>query len=274
MYVRLGFSIAAHLDPDILLLDEVLAVGDAAFQAKCLQRINELKRAGTTIVFISHDLGAVERTCDRVLLMQRGEVVTEGAPHEVIAEYHRSTLSGSLLSSSPSTESPTIDESKKFEMSAVTFYDSEGHRQQSFRTGASFKAVINFTARARFADVIFELFINSSEGDLHCQFTTEQSAEQINIEPGIGGFEFSCDELGLKPGIYFIDIEIKLRDSMENLVLHIRCATIHVDPGKAVRGGLFYMPHEWRLLPEASEKLLDNGSNYTEELLEQFVPHF
>lgn len=74
MYVRLGFSIAAHLNPDILLLDEVLAVGDAAFQAKCLQRINELKEAGITIVFISHDLGAVERVCDRVLLMQRGKL--------------------------------------------------------------------------------------------------------------------------------------------------------------------------------------------------------
>src|ERR1044071_8549252 len=69
MYVRLGFAIAAFLDPDILLLDEVLAVGDAAFQAQCLQRIGELKRMETTISFISHDLGAVERLCDRVLLM-------------------------------------------------------------------------------------------------------------------------------------------------------------------------------------------------------------
>jgi lipopolysaccharide transport system ATP-binding protein len=70
MYVRLGFAIAAHLDPDILLLDEVLAVGDAAFQLKCIQRIQELEQAGTTIVFISHDLGAVERLCSRVILMK------------------------------------------------------------------------------------------------------------------------------------------------------------------------------------------------------------
>src|SRR5438067_3580385 len=76
MYVRLGFSIAAHLDPDILLLDEVLAVGDAAFQEKCLKRISEMKEAGTTIVFISHNLGAVERLCDRVILLQRGQIVT------------------------------------------------------------------------------------------------------------------------------------------------------------------------------------------------------
>jgi lipopolysaccharide transport system ATP-binding protein len=88
MYVRLGFAIAAHLDPDILLLDEVLAVGDAAFQAKCIQRIRELERGGTTIVFISHDLVAVESLCQRVILMQKGQIAAEGTPSEVIEAYH------------------------------------------------------------------------------------------------------------------------------------------------------------------------------------------
>src|SRR4029079_18393562 len=87
MYLRLGFSIAAHLEPDILLLDEVLAVGDAAFQAKCLDRINELHRHGRTIVFISHDLGAVERLCGRVILLKQGQVMTMGTAAEVIAAY-------------------------------------------------------------------------------------------------------------------------------------------------------------------------------------------
>jgi len=89
MYVRLGFAIAAHLDPDILLLDEVLAVGDATFQAKCMQRIKELEAAGTTIVFISHDLTAVERVCDRVLLMNKGKIVANGMPRDVINDYKR-----------------------------------------------------------------------------------------------------------------------------------------------------------------------------------------
>jgi lipopolysaccharide transport system ATP-binding protein len=88
MYVRLGFAIAAHLDPEILLLDEVLAVGDAAFQAKCLQRIKELEAGGTTIVFISHDLTAVERLCERVILMRKGQIASEGPAREVIREYH------------------------------------------------------------------------------------------------------------------------------------------------------------------------------------------
>jgi ABC-type multidrug transport system ATPase subunit len=93
MYVRLGFSIAAHLDPDILLLDEVLAVGDAAFQAKCLDRIAELRRAGRTMLFISHDLAAVYRLCDRALLLDHGRVVADGPPREIIDEYQQMTFS-------------------------------------------------------------------------------------------------------------------------------------------------------------------------------------
>src|SRR5262250_473370 len=87
MYVRLGFAIVAHLEPEILLLDEVLAVGDLGFQKKCLDRVSALRRAGRTIIFISHDLNAVEALCDRVLLMQRGEIIADGPPGEVIGQY-------------------------------------------------------------------------------------------------------------------------------------------------------------------------------------------
>lgn len=96
MYVRLGFSIAAHLRSDILLLDEVLAVGDAGFQAKCYDRINDLKENGTTIVFISHDLNAVEFLCDRALLLGCGEIVANGSPCDVIKRYERATNRASV----------------------------------------------------------------------------------------------------------------------------------------------------------------------------------
>src|SRR6202051_2615108 len=89
MYVRLGFAIAAHLDPDILLLDEVLAVGDAGFQAKCLERIAELRKSGRTIVFISHDLAAVFRFLDRDFLLGHGCILSDGAPRQVIDEYQQ-----------------------------------------------------------------------------------------------------------------------------------------------------------------------------------------
>ena len=89
MYMRLGFAIAAHIEADVLLLDEVFAVGDEAFQRKCFGKIFEFKQGGGTIVFVSHDAGAVERLCDRAVLLKDGLVAFDGPTHEAIVEYRR-----------------------------------------------------------------------------------------------------------------------------------------------------------------------------------------
>ena len=87
MFLRLGFAVAVHVQPEVLLVDEVLAVGDAEFQQKCFAHIEGLRREGVTIVIVSHDLPAVERFTDRVMLMERGEVIAEGRPADVVARY-------------------------------------------------------------------------------------------------------------------------------------------------------------------------------------------
>ncbi len=88
MHMRLGFAIAAHLEADVLLLDEVFAVGDEAFQRKCFGKIFDFKRRGGTILFVSHDAGAVERLCERAVLLREGSVALDGPTHEAIAHYH------------------------------------------------------------------------------------------------------------------------------------------------------------------------------------------
>ena len=87
MLARLGFSVAVHTDPDLLLVDEVLSVGDHAFQQKCLQRIQDIRASGTTILFVSHDADTVERLCDRVLWLREGHLLRDGNPKTVLAEY-------------------------------------------------------------------------------------------------------------------------------------------------------------------------------------------
>jgi lipopolysaccharide transport system ATP-binding protein len=87
MVVRLGFSIAVHLDPEILLIDEVLAVGDAGFRQKCFERMEHFRRRGTTMIFVSHDLGSVAHISDRVALFEAGRLVEIGSPGEVISQY-------------------------------------------------------------------------------------------------------------------------------------------------------------------------------------------
>ncbi len=96
MVVRLGFAIAAHVRPDVLLLDEVLAVGDLGFQQKCFKRIAELKDLGTTMIFISHNLEAVQKLCDRVLLLRGGQIVSEEDPVEAIRLYREAVFAKTL----------------------------------------------------------------------------------------------------------------------------------------------------------------------------------
>ena len=88
MYVRLAFAVAAHLDPDVLLIDEVLAVGDAAFQAKCLARIDEFRQQGKTIILVTHALQRVVEMCDRALLLHHGSLVEDGPPQDVLTAYN------------------------------------------------------------------------------------------------------------------------------------------------------------------------------------------
>ncbi len=93
MFLRLGFAVAVHVRPEVLLVDEVLAVGDAEFQRKCFAHIEQLRRQGVTIIIVSHDTAAMERFTDRVVLMDGGRIVADGAPHRVVGEYLERTSS-------------------------------------------------------------------------------------------------------------------------------------------------------------------------------------
>jgi lipopolysaccharide transport system ATP-binding protein len=97
MYMRLGFSVVVHVDPDILLVDEVLAVGDEVFVRKCLQKMDDFKKQGKTIVLAGHDLSLVERWCDTALLLEEGHVTAQGFPLDVVAAYRQSLVKDGVL---------------------------------------------------------------------------------------------------------------------------------------------------------------------------------
>jgi ABC-type polysaccharide/polyol phosphate transport system ATPase subunit len=261
MYVRLGFSIAAHLDPDILLLDEVLAVGDLAFQAKCLQRIEELRRSGTTIVFISHDLGAVQRLCKRALLMQQGQIIASGSASDVVNEY-RQTASNF---SPPELDGLLI--SKTAEITGLQFFDAEGNETGVFDTGAPLRAKLKYLARERIEDCVFDIWFFSGNRQMQCHFTTELSGNQIDIEPGTGSVEFSCAEIGLLPGLYYVDITIDHRAAPEgsHIDWQYQRTVLRVDPGRRVYGK-FYMPHEWRHEPGQMASSLTTESTLSQAI--------
>jgi lipopolysaccharide transport system ATP-binding protein len=247
MYVRLGFSIAAHLDPDILLLDEVLAVGDAGFQEKCLQRLRELERAGKTIIFISHDLTAVEQLCDRTLLVQRGEVIADGPPREVIAKY-RQTGINFVGSTPPAIQSGGI--TKRAEITSLKFFDQNGCETTARATGDCLTVRLECHAHASIPGAVIDVLFYDGVGELYCHFTSRTMDEGIDLAPGHHVYEFHCPVLGLLPGTYYVDAAIERVNDPELVDWQYRCALLQVNGSKPLRGGS-YMPHEFRSVGSA-----------------------
>src|SRR6185437_5063556 len=244
MYLRLGFSIAAHLDPEILLLDEVLAVGDAAFQAKCLDRVTELRRAGTTIVFISHNLHAVSRLCERTILLSKGEVLMDGPTNDVIAEYERI-----LFHLTPSTPhgDPIITKPQDAEVISLAFYDSSNRQTNACRTGDSLRAVVRFNITKPIDDAVVEVYFYSIFGNMHSHFSTSTDGQPLRLSQGAGAIEFFCPEVGLEAATFNVDVGIKRRGSRAHEFVDCkRAAVLNVTIGKPVAGA-FYTPHSWRV---------------------------
>jgi ABC-type polysaccharide/polyol phosphate transport system ATPase subunit len=248
MYVRLGFSVAAHLDPDIVLLDEVLAVGDVMFQAKCLDRIAELRKAGRTIVFVSHDLAAVYRICDRAILLHEGRVLADGNPRAVIEQYQKTAFtevdSSMWMSASPEQAAQCV---------SIGFRSAEN--SETVRTGYPMVARIGYRAAVRIPDTVFRLSLYWPSGYICAQLTNESSGSRLTLEPGDGVIEFHCPVLPIVPGLYRVDVALETNG--RELDLRQRCATLFVQAGKTVVGD-FYIENAWSIQLK-SPPVIDSG---------------
>lgn len=228
MYVRLGFSVAAHLEPDVVLLDEVLAVGDLSFQAKCLDRIAALRKTGATIVFVSHDLAAIYRLCDRALLLDRGWVVMDGSPREVVDVYQKMNF----RSSERADERDSCP--KPAECLGIQF--SGNGSSHAVRTGYPMVARFSYRATEPIPNAVVRVSMYWPSGYLCAQLTNESSVA-LALEPGDGEIIFQCPVLPIQPGLYRVDLAIESLGC--EVDLRERCATLLVQAGKAAWGDFY-----------------------------------
>jgi ABC-type polysaccharide/polyol phosphate transport system ATPase subunit len=268
MYVRLGFAVAAHINPQVLLVDEVLAVGDAAFKRKCLEQIEALRRDGATIVFVSHDMQTVERLCGRVFFLQQGQIRSEGEPGKVIGDYYSTLISDQAPTRNGRTNARAAvsrdGADRAVQIVDVRLLNGNGEELPTFATGDPLVARIEFQAHRPLADPVFDLLFYSLNNQLLCHFTTALSGEPIQMLRGGGVLDIACDELGLMPGSYRVEAAISVRGALEPCDHKPRQQLLQVLPGKDVRG-TFYVPHRWRLLPsyqEAPEAERSGGWSY------------
>jgi lipopolysaccharide transport system ATP-binding protein len=229
MFVRLGFSIAVHLDADIVLFDEVLAVGDVAFQARCFERVEKLREAGKTVVLVSHDFAAIERICHRAVLLRSGEVEMIGEPAAVIEHYQ--AIASSELGRAGG-------EPRRITCKALSFATLTG---EPVRTGGPLRCCLAYEAWEPLDDVIVTVSLNWPSGYLCTQLLSPQG---LQLVPGSGEIEFFCSKLTMQRGLYSVDVLIERLG--EVLDWRPRCSLLRVGVGKIVAGD-FYLEHSCRI---------------------------
>jgi ABC-type polysaccharide/polyol phosphate transport system ATPase subunit len=208
MFVRLGFSIATHLDADTMLIDEVLAVGDEAFQRKCLRRISEQIATGTTLVLVSHDPGSIERVCERVVVLDGGRVIFDGPTPEGLLHYHR--LMGTEHGGG---ESVRPRGSRPIDVTEVELRDAAGRRSSFFHSGEALQIFVVMRAQSPVADPVLALEVRAQDGARVFRTTT-------SFAPGADGattLRFEIPRLPLLGGDY--DLLLAAADGADDVSL-------------------------------------------------------
>ena len=249
MYVRLGFAVAVNVEPDVLLIDEVLAVGDERFQQKCLDRLHQFQREGRTILVVSHSADVMRQVCDRVAVMEAGRIVTVAPPGEAIRAFRDCLLEGEVPVAQPD-ELDTMgagEAAPPAERRVVILETSARHSGPPGRSylvpGDSFRLSLQFQVNEPLTNVAFGCEIYASNGALifNCDSAMTEMRQIHDLEPGRYRVEFDLDELPLLDGNYAVHARIQ---DAGGGVVHARlepAATFEVvNPGQ--RTGLVSLP--------------------------------
>lgn len=262
MYLRLAFAVAIHVEPEILLIDEILAVGDQAFRAKCLGRITALQDEGVTILFVSHDLSTVQRLCNRALWMRRGRLCAEG-PADVVArryldavaqkqsqqlaEHNLKMLRSEDGGQAPQQGLPTRWGSGEVEITQVRVLDGTGQERYTFVTGEELTIQMHYHAAAPVEKPIFGLSLHRSDGLQVTGPNTEFGDLEIPVVEGGGIVEYTIPWIPLLPGRYQVSAAAQSGTDGRIFDHHDRVYTFLVNPGGTKEQyGLVCMRGQWR----------------------------
>jgi lipopolysaccharide transport system ATP-binding protein len=221
MYVRLAFAVAAHLDPEILFLDEVLAVGDLAFQRKCLDYAKNLQQKDATILFVSHNMFSIKTMCDRVIYVKKGRVEFDGSVDEGIAIYEkdcRLTTTGAMWGK---------PEEWPIEITGCELRDAAGSIRPVFDVGERITMRIGYHARQPLQNPNFIVSLVRSDGVLAEVFSTELDGVDTRVISGDGTIELRTPPLKLTAEMYTVNVAVR-EPGFSNLLCSQTASTMHV----------------------------------------------
>lgn len=209
MFVRLAFAVAAHLEPEILLVDEVLAVGDASFQKKCMGKMGEVASEGRTVLFVSHNMGAIVSLCSRCILIEDGRIIKDGEVNEV-ASYYQSTLYSSTDDVSDLTDVERYGSGKaKFTSVSLSYQETDGTPLSVMRTGKRLSVELNIKASEEIRDANVAMIIYDATGYRLIDANMALQGKFLSLQPGEeASVLFQLKNVLLKPGSYLLGIWI------------------------------------------------------------------
>ncbi len=252
MYSRLGFSVAAHMDPDILLVDEVLAVGDISFQARCAQKMRELLSSGTTIVLVSHSLSLIQSLCKRVILLSKGEIAKSGTADEVIPYYENLVYKEQEkeLEKKNVTDEylVKVKQDTLVDIANVTMSDGQGTRKEVFNVDDSISIQLEYLVKRPIENPIFSLDIIRADGVLCCSFNTKDGKFPISKINGKGKVKIQLGQLNLAPGIYITKFGVWDKELVHPYVIRKKeIFRVEAKGLSAMANGVFLPKIEWKL---------------------------
>jgi len=206
MYVRLGFAVAVEVDPDILLVDEVLAVGDLAFQRKCLQRMEEYRKRGKTLLIVSHDMQTIQAISNRILFLSEGRVLGEGDPESMVGRYetHLQASHTAVLRREWGTREAIITE--------VAITTPAGLAQAEYAWDEPILVTIRYRAPQRMADPVFGFALSDKSGTLLYGNNTQNEGVRIAAIEGEGSVRLFFPRLPFTSGSYFLSVSLHSAD--------------------------------------------------------------
>ncbi len=259
MYVRLGFAIAAHMEPDVLLVDEVLSVGDVSFKARCMNAMRQFLRSGTSILFVSHNLAAVKRFCDRVVLLDHGGVRCTGSPDEAIAEYSR--LVSDLEDANPSGIENThiggrSDQPSAARITGVRILDGDGRPSRTFTSGQPVRIELDYwidPACGGIENPNIALSVHMFGAGLFYQFESRRDGLSLGHCVGAGTLVVELPRLSLGEGIYQVGVALADEKGLPEHDWHDRAYRIQVLADGRTEGPV-HQPRTWRALSDDEAK--------------------
>jgi len=204
MYVRLGFSVAINVEPDILLVDEVLAVGDEAFQRKCLERFAELKNNGKTVIIVSHSMQSVLTMCDHAIWFKKGHMMVDGEPREAVEAYTGSIV---LDEHRPADKGDRWG-SGEVRIERVELLDRTGREVTRVGSGEPLTVRLSYTTSEPVARPVFSVSIQTLQGVVISGPTTRESEKVPEKLDGSGRLELRLEQFRLLPGTYDLTVSV------------------------------------------------------------------